>query len=830
MRGFDSCYPCFLLFNHLKLSLLNKRNRKKHFLSKTRKKTINFNRAVSLKFNKVVVLPKQNSQMQQFTAPSTSSAFLSMYPAVRKFKNGYERIQAPNLFKHNFSQIVNKSNSLRLKRQRNPKSNVLNWSRKLRRYWTKYTYSVSHKATSLVRRFFKRSSLIRRSVLSSKLYSSELKTWQKKTTSSTLKRRSKILRKLRVRSKYPSRILKSNTCVQGLNYRNLGFKWVKSPSNNFLGLFNSNLSFMVSDISNYNSHTRHFQSFLKTKHLQSSFLWLELYKSISDWFYLHSSFFYNFIQLNKHVYTNTSVTHISYFFQSNQLSHISIPDLDKITSNTLPGILTEYKNQRITQRNLKERNVILLFIDKKSKRHEKLFKSASKKNTPSKQGSLQQLLKSRNRFHRVLFLLARYFHHLTLSKILRSKNRKKTCIFFLPKSMFFNKQLITINEQFRSYNLSAFSTTPIIRHVFSNKGFKWFNQHLLNDNLLEQSTDFMLRAVTSSRTEKTILQVIQGLGVELRNHSTRRSKLHVDQYKHHSINTPQLANLSLTPKTNPIKYSKARIVLGDAALAPYLYKSPLLFKYFLWNRNTLSEKVSSVLNKNSIGPVLLDLTKLNFSARSGFYQNSNLWPATMFKYTVKRKLLKMFNYYKFLPNVTMWYYNMLIRFMENCSGKKVYLKFNPFIENSLTFVDIARCRLWSMHTNSFQRMLGHRIFVNEALELFTLALKFKDPAFLANWIKQMLYRMSFWKYRLLFRYIKYMLRHFFWTVFPDLDFKGFKLKLKGKISVAGNARTRTLAYKIGETGYSRVNNRVLSDFTTVNTFTGVMGFRLWFFW
>ena len=130
MRGFDSCYPCFLLFNHLKLSLLNKRNRKKHFLSKTRKKTINFNRAVSLKFNKVVVLPKQNSQMQQFTAPSTSSAFLSMYPAVRKFKNGYERIQAPNLFKHNFSQIVNKSNSLRLKRrlkrQRNPKSNVLN--------------------------------------------------------------------------------------------------------------------------------------------------------------------------------------------------------------------------------------------------------------------------------------------------------------------------------------------------------------------------------------------------------------------------------------------------------------------------------------------------------------------------------------------------------------------------------------------------------------------------------------------------------------------------------------------------------------------------------
>ena len=115
-----------LLFNHLKLALLNKRNRKKHFLSKTRKKTINFNRAVSLKFNKVIVLPKQNLQTQQFTTPSTSSTFSSMYPAVRQFKNGYERTQTSNLDKHNFSLIVNKSNFLKLKRQRNLKSNFLN--------------------------------------------------------------------------------------------------------------------------------------------------------------------------------------------------------------------------------------------------------------------------------------------------------------------------------------------------------------------------------------------------------------------------------------------------------------------------------------------------------------------------------------------------------------------------------------------------------------------------------------------------------------------------------------------------------------------------------
>jgi hypothetical protein len=69
----------------------------------------------------------------------------------------------------------------------------------------------------------------------------------------------------------------------------------------------------------------------------------------------------------------------------------------------------------------------------------------------------------------------------------------------------------------------------------------------------------------------------------------------------------------------------------------------------------------------------------------------------------------------------------------------------------------------------------------------------------------------------------------FWAYFPDLNFKGLKLRLKGKISVAGNARTRKLVYAIGETSHATVNNRVISDFTTVNSFTGVMGFRMTFY-
>jgi hypothetical protein len=177
----------------------------------------------------------------------------------------------------------------------------------------------------------------------------------------------------------------------------------------------------------------------------------------------------------------------------------------------------------------------------------------------------------------------------------------------------------------------------------------------------------------------------------------------------------------------------------------------------------------------------------------------------------------------------MWYYTMLVRFMESCSGKKVYIKFNPFLENYLTFSDLARCSVWVGRVRSFQRILGPKIFLNESLKIVCLSLRYKDPTFLSNWMRGMLYRMSFWKYRLLFRYLKFLLRYLFYPYFSELGFKGLKLRLKGKISVAGNARTRTLRYAIGETSYSQFNHRVVSDFSTLNTFTGVLGFRIWLF-
>lgn len=253
----------------------------------------------------------------------------------------------------------------------------------------------------------------------------------------------------------------------------------------------------------------------------------------------------------------------------------------------------------------------------------------------------------------------------------------------------------------------------------------------------------------------------------------------------------------------------------------YFTKAPVLFKYSaLTSRHDMlatfypgMKKLSRILPKD-------------FSAPSHL---SNLYPAAVFNKIFHRHAVRLLRFGKFLPNVIPVFYQALARFVEVSTGKSAYIKLNPHVETSLTFTDIARCQLWEYRVKGFQKILGPKIFLKESIRIVYMSLKYKDPVFLMNWVCAMLTRMSFWKYRKIFKYLKYLLRVLIYGYLSELKFKGVKLKLKGKISVAGNARTRTLFYRIGQTSNSTFNHKIHHSYNLVHSFTGVMGFQLWFY-
>lgn len=264
-----------------------------------------------------------------------------------------------------------------------------------------------------------------------------------------------------------------------------------------------------------------------------------------------------------------------------------------------------------------------------------------------------------------------------------------------------------------------------------------------------------------------------------------------------------------------------------------VWSSPILVKYiFLRQIFPSSEGTHRLCPMISATTQRLQnqLSSFYFGLQSNQLRKLNVWCAQSSNLTLRKRLLRMSSKNFFSPDVTMWYYRSLVRFIENCTGRRVALHFGPFVDGVLTFEDYAYLSMWSARVVGFQKILGHRIFVQEALMLIAVSIRLKDPTFLANWIRGMLKRLSFWKYRLIFRYIKYVIRHLFKSNFSHFQFRGFKLRLKGKISVAGNARTRTLWLKVGNTSHSKMDNRVAYDLSYVGTFTGALGFKLWFFY
>jgi ribosomal protein S3 len=59
---------------------------------------------------------------------------------------------------------------------------------------------------------------------------------------------------------------------------------------------------------------------------------------------------------------------------------------------------------------------------------------------------------------------------------------------------------------------------------------------------------------------------------------------------------------------------------------------------------------------------------------------------------------------------------------------------------------------------------------------------------------------------------------------------GCRLDVVGKISVAGNARTRSIVFKQGKTSFANTRIKVATEFYLVRTHTGCLGLTIWLFY
>ncbi len=260
-----------------------------------------------------------------------------------------------------------------------------------------------------------------------------------------------------------------------------------------------------------------------------------------------------------------------------------------------------------------------------------------------------------------------------------------------------------------------------------------------------------------------------------------------------------------------------------------VYNNPQLILASLLNITLLK---TSILNPSSSTNVfdtkVMQHAFNSHVAQANFF--NNLIPDISLRKVISKTVINSFKNNFFQENVISWYHNTMIRFIEDCTGKKTLFQFYPFMSQDVTLDFVVRYKRWLPRMVFYERRLGHRFFLEEAIHIIHLSFYLKDPKIICSWLKAMILRISFWKTRSIFRFLKYLFFNYFQYVFKDIGVKGLKIRLKGKISAAGNSRKRTILYRIGNTSHSTTALRVLNESTTINTFTGVMGFNVWLFY
>lgn len=148
----------------------------------------------------------------------------------------------------------------------------------------------------------------------------------------------------------------------------------------------------------------------------------------------------------------------------------------------------------------------------------------------------------------------------------------------------------------------------------------------------------------------------------------------------------------------------------------------------------------------------------------------------------------------------------------------------------LGFVWLLATRLFKSFPANLGNPLALRVYPWRygALALY-LAVLLRDPALLLAWLQSRLRHMSLFQHQQYFRALGLALQGAVTQPEEGFYLQGMHLYVVGKISVTGNARSRSFFSFAGRTGPANLTLRTSRGFTLVRTRTGCLGLTLQFF-
>lgn len=116
--------------------------------------------------------------------------------------------------------------------------------------------------------------------------------------------------------------------------------------------------------------------------------------------------------------------------------------------------------------------------------------------------------------------------------------------------------------------------------------------------------------------------------------------------------------------------------------------------------------------------------------------------------------------------------------------------------------------------------------IDEMFEIFCFSFVKRDINILNTWILNKMNKINFRNHKKFLTVIQHFLFHYRYFFVYILNIEGFFIKVKGKLSVAGNAKKKVFFYKIGKVNLSKKINKIEHSQSVIKSTYGVLGLNM----
>jgi len=265
------------------------------------------------------------------------------------------------------------------------------------------------------------------------------------------------------------------------------------------------------------------------------------------------------------------------------------------------------------------------------------------------------------------------------------------------KSEIFSKKSLEKNKNPENVSYWYLRSKRFLKRKSIRRDTKKFKYFKYDEFFLREDSNFFIKAVRTPLHNTQYSTIL-------------KKKFKIDKYRSWSFKEFNTITTSLN-QLLPIKLFSQVIKL------PYMIKylflvnnKKALTNHFLLTINTLNQRLSLIEPKT-------------------YY---NIFPEKQFRYFFLKKIINNTVNNSFKRNTTPVAHNHVIRFFEHLSGKKAVIQFYPFMAKEVSNFYIVKYRHWIGRMNYYERKLGHRFFLEEAIHIIHLGFFLKDSSLISS--------------------------------------------------------------------------------------------------